>query len=48
MYPRTTVFDDIANPLKAVKPDMGEMEQRVRNTAKLLKIDEPPDRIPSN
>ncbi|MEM3607914.1 MAG: ABC transporter ATP-binding protein, partial [Candidatus Bathyarchaeia archaeon] len=46
LYPHMTVFDNIANPLRAAKLSMGEIRRRVGDIAKFLKIDELLDRMP--
>ena len=46
LYPHMTVFDNIANPLKAAKLPKKEIRVKVENITKFLKIDDLLDRMP--
>ena len=48
-YPSMTVYENIATPLKAVRPKLAavEIDCRVKDTAALLKIDSLMDHYPS-
>lgn len=47
LYPHFTVYENIAFPLKQKKVPKGEIDQRVKRVAKLVRIDELLDRKPS-
>ncbi|RBO86034.1 ABC transporter ATP-binding protein [Marinomonas aquiplantarum] len=45
-YPNLTVYENIASPLRLAKMDEAEVDQRVRETATMLRIDPFLDRLP--
>jgi len=47
LYPHMRVFDNIASPLRVAKKNRSEIERRVIETAKLLKIDHLLSRLPA-
>ncbi len=46
-YPSMTVFENIASPLRVARTDRSDIQQRVREVAELLKIEEMLDRRPA-
>ncbi|WP_088345355.1 MULTISPECIES: ABC transporter ATP-binding protein [Rhodomicrobium] len=47
-YPSLTVYENIASPLRVAKLDRAEIEKRVRQAARLLKLEPYLDRTPLN
>jgi multiple sugar transport system ATP-binding protein len=47
LYPTKTVFENMANPLRLRKMSKGEIDQRVREAARILEIERLLDRRPS-
>jgi len=45
-YPTLTVYENIASPLRVLRRDRAEIEARVRNAARLLKLEPYLDRLP--
>jgi glycerol transport system ATP-binding protein len=45
-YPSMTVYENIASPLRVAKLDRGEIDRRVREAARLLKLEPMLDRTP--